>query len=356
MTNLHIAPFVRADAAWANEMLTAAHARGEVLYKPMTVEEFTKRMLGEYCIGLAAREGERPIGFVLAARKPHLLPGENAGSVFVSLLLVERDRRGLGVGTALLSALVDEVRTLGGTRLVISGNNPVHMTWLIPDTPGHDHNNAPGVWEDSPAYAFLQGYGFHDDYHEISMYRALKDYTPAPEREERMRALEREGIRVGRWEACFGEEFDGMCDRVGSEYWRSVLREELAAWRENRPNADPEFWADGRKPAGPRILLTASREGHIVGFTGPVDIQKSGRGWFTGICTDPLWAGHGIASTLFDLLLEEFYKEGAEFCSLFTGVENSAQRIYRRAGLQVVARFCAMSLSISDDEWTPRYF
>ena len=79
--------------------------------------------------------------------------------------------------------------------------------------------------------------------------------------------------------------------------------------------------------------------GHIVAYTGPVDLQKSGRGWFTGICCDPNYGGRGIASILFNQLMREFVAEGAKFSTLFTGETNFAQKIYSRAGFRIVARF-----------------
>ena len=140
--------------------------------------------------------------------------------------------------------------------------------------------------------------------------------------------------------------FDRLCDRVGSEYWRDVLRTEIAAWEAGEPNADSRFWADGIQPSGPRTLLTATHGGEIVAFTGPVDLQKSGRGWFTGICTDPEYGRRGIATVLFHALMEAFVREGAQFTTLFTGADNHAQKIYLGAGLRPVRRFALMTKAL----------
>ena len=80
-----------------------------------------------------------------------------------------------------------------------------------------------------------------------------------------------------------------------------------------------------------------------MAYTGPVDLQKSGRGWFTGICCDPDYGGRGIASVLFNLLMREFVAEGAKFSTLFTGETNFAQKIYSRAGFHIVARFVGLT-------------
>ena len=118
-----------------------------------------------------------------------------------------------------------------------------------------------------------------------------------------------------------------MCDRVGSEYWRSVLQEETA--KEN-----------------PRPILAAVADGHIVGFTGPVDRQENGRGWFTGICTDPLYERRGIAGVLFNDLMGEFIKVGAAYSTLFTGTENHAQRLYLKTGFRPARYFGIMKKTV----------
>ena len=111
-------------------------------------------------------------------------------------------------------------------------------------------------------------------------------------------------------------------------------------------HADPRMWADGIQPKGPRTLLTAVHEGQIVGFTGPVDLQKSGRGWFTGICTDPTFERKGIATVLFNLLMQAFVQEGAAFSTLFTGLDNPARKVYERAGMRPVRQFNLMTMKL----------
>lgn len=359
MTSVNIRPLRQEDAAAALALLRACSQAGEVLYKPLDEADFLSRFFGEERWGFAAEAEGRLIGWAHAAGKTRFLPGESRENtpLFLTLILVEREHRGQGVGKALLNAIRQVGIAAEKQTLVVSGDNPVHLTWLIPGAQGHDHNNAPGVNEDTQGYGYLARMGFHDDFHEISMYLNLRDYRWDPALDERIAALEAEGIRVGCWAPELGDEYDAMCDRVGSEYWRNVLRQELAAWRENRPNSDPECWPDGVPPKRPRPLLTATKDGHIIGFTGPVDLQKSGRGWFTGICTDPAWGGRGIATVLFNLLMKAFVDEGAAFCSLFTGAENHAQKIYLRAGLRVAARWAVMSLPLKEDgRYDHRYF
>ena len=347
------------DAGAASAMMKKLCDRGEMLYQPLTSAEIAKRFFGQARWGYAARDGAgRLIGWCGGAAKTVFLSGETAENtpLYMTLLMVDDACRGQGIGLALIEALREAAQRAGKRALVVSGDNPVHLTWLIPGAGGRDHNNAPGVWEGGMGYNYLLRHGFRDDFHEISLYTDMRDYRWDPALDGRIAALAAEGIRVGRWSPACGDEFDGMCDRVGSEYWRNVLRTELTAWKEGRPNDNPELWPDGRRPEKPRTLLTATRDGHVIGFTGPVDLQRSGRGWFTGICTDPAWSGRGIATVLFNLLMREFIAEGAGFCSLFTGRENHAQRIYLRAGLRVVADFAVLSCPLDGGAYAHRYF
>ena len=175
------------------------------------------------------------------------------------------------------------------------------------------------------------------------MYLNLAAYIPWAGLKEKQAELLAQGIYTGRYDPSLGYDYDLMCDHVGSEYWRAVIRSELACWKENRPNTDVRFIPNGTKvPAGPRPMLVATSGERIVAFTGPVDKQDSGRGWFCGIMTDPEFERRGIASVLFNLLMQEFIAEGAVFSTLFTGDSNHAQRIYKRAGFNVVRRFALM--------------
>jgi ribosomal protein S18 acetylase RimI-like enzyme len=114
----------------------------------------------------------------------------------------------------------------------------------------------------------------------------------------------------------------------------------------NGPLPTRKVLQDETHAENPRPILVATCDRHIVGFTGPVDKQKSGRGWFTGICTDPKFERRGIATVLFNLLMQEFIAEGATFSTLFTGNDNHAQRVYLRAGFRIARRFVIMERAL----------
>lgn len=325
-----IRPFAASDIAQVLRLWNGSVLSGEVVYKPLTEEGFhalftaSPHYSPEYC--LVAEEDGKVIGFLHGITKKIFLPKETHESTpgYLTAIFVDPAHRRKGAGTALLKALMEAFSRAGKRTIACSGSNPVNLPWLVPGAGGHDHNNAPGVDLECAGYPFLIKNGFEDRYSEVAMYLNLKDYMEAPEVQPKREALRVQGIHTGRYDPATNCDFDRMCDRVGSEYWRQVLRDETAS-----PH--------------PRPILAALDGRYMVGFTGPVDRQESGRGWFTGICTDPEYERRGIATVLFNLLMQEFIACGATFSTLFTGRDNHAQRLYLRTGFRVVRRFAILS-------------
>jgi len=302
---------------------------GEVVYAPLTEASFQQKFIENPnyspAYSLVAEADGRVVGFINGIAKKIFLPKETHENTpgYITCFFVDKGHRGKGVGDAVLDALLSAFKADGKPRAACSGANPINLDWIVPGTPGHDHNNAPGMDEACMGYDFLLKHGFAASYREVAMYLNLANYKVTPDLDAKRQKLADEGIYTGRYDVSLGYDFDGMCDRVGSEYWRKILQDETA--KQN-----------------PRPILAATHDGHIVGFTGPVDKQESGRGWFSGICTDPLYEKRGIATVLFNLLMQEFIDIGAAFSTLFTGNENHAQRIYTNVGFNVVRRFVVM--------------
>lgn len=337
------------DIPAAVSLWNASVRDGEVVYAEITPAYFHQKfeLDPNYDpeFSLVAEENGEVVGFINGIAKKIFLDHEtNENSPgYITCFFVRRDCRGRGTGRALVDALCARFAAHGKRTVAICNDNPVNLDWRIPGTPGHDHNNTPGVDTECPGYGFLQAVGFAETDREIAMYLNLAAYIPWAGLKEKQAELLAQGIYTGRYDPSLGYDYDLMCDHVGSEYWRAVIRSELACWKENRPNTDVRFIPNGTKvPAGPRPMLVATSGERIVAFTGPVDKQDSGRGWFCGIMTDPEFERRGIASVLFNLLMQEFIAEGAVFSTLFTGDSNHAQRIYKRAGFNVVRRFALM--------------
>lgn len=333
---MKIRPRRESDLAAALQLWNDSATRGEVLLKPMTEEAFD-RVFGANAsydgrFDFVADADGQVVGWISGITKKEFLPGETPNNTpgYLTVVFVDYEQRRRGLGTALVEALLDALRREGKEKAACFSTNPIDLGWIIPGTPGHDHNNTPGVDMACAGYPFLQAQGFADVAVEVAMYLDLKRYRAAPAVAEIRQKLRVEGIETGYYERALVCDFDRLCDRVGSEYWRSVLRDETAKDQ-------------------PRPILAATHEGYMVGFTGPVDKEPSGRGWFTGICTDPEFEQRGIATVLFNLLMQEFIAVGAQFSTLFTGDSNHAQRLYARTGFEVRRRFAMMERSLQKD-------
>ncbi len=326
-----VRPFTPDDTPAVVRLWNGCAARGELLYRPQTEKSFAETFLRNehYEPGfqfVAETEDGALAGFVSGCRKRVFLPGQTEQNTpgYLTALFVDAPCRRQGIGGALTDALESAFRAVGKAEASVSSNNPVNLAWIVPGTPGHEHNNAPGADEEGMGYPFLLARGYIARVHEEAMYLNLADYVKSPIVEEKRHALAQRGIIAGLYDPKRGCEFDTMCDRVGSEYWRKVLADELSAAR-------------------PRPILAATDGARIVGFTGPADKEPSGRGWFTGICTDPEYEKLGIATVLFNDLMGEFIKLGAEYSTLFTGMENHAQRLYLRTGFRPARHFAILT-------------
>lgn len=323
---MRIRTYLKTDLQEILRLWNDCVSAGEVLYRPLTEAYFQEKFLDFAGTDVFVAEEEGQLcGFLAGCRQVTFLPGQTEENTpaYLSVMMVDRAYRRCGVGSALLAAFEGHYAAMGKKAYAVSSLCPINLDWVIPGTPGHEHNNMPGIDEECLGYDFLKKRGYAVAVREVAMYLNLAEYAKKPEVEEKRAALLQQGIAAGLYDPAQQAEFDGMCDRVGSEYWRQVLREETA--KEN-----------------PRPILAAVTDGHIVGFTGPVDRQENGRGWFTGICTDPLYEKRGIAGVLFNDLMGEFIKVGAAYSTLFTGTENHAQRLYLKTGFRPARYFAIM--------------
>ena len=326
---MDICLFEKKDIPSVGALWNECVCNGDVLYRKFDAAYFAEKFLNQSysekeLILVAVEKGE-VVGFIAGCRKHEFLRNETEENTpgYLTTIMVKPAFRKTGIGSALLTALETRFRQAGKRYLDVSSLNPIDLDWIIPGTPGHEHNNMPGIDEQGSGYAFLLKRGYAPQVHEVAMYMDLSGYAPSPEVEEKRAALKASGITAGIYDPAENCAFDRMCDRVGSEYWRKVLRDELAC-------------------EAPRPILAARCDGEIVGFTGPVDLQSNGRGWFTGICTDPEFEKRGIATVLFNDLMCEFKKIGAQYSSLFTGTENHAQRLYLHTGFRPARYFAIL--------------
>ena len=92
----------------------------------------------------------------------------------------------------------------------------------------------------------------------------------------------------------------------------------------------------------PRPFLVASNNGKVVGWTGAMYVESTGRGHLDGIVVDPNERKAGLGKGLFCNLCKHLKEMGASYMTFFTGLDNPARYIYLGAGFQVAQSFADM--------------
>lgn len=259
------------------------------------------------------------LGFVSGCTGDHIPRGRERG-YFTALMLCPQADTPENTG-ALLAALEDSFREAGRSFSAVTFFNPIRLPWILPGTPGHQHNNLPGIPTDLPLYHRMLALGYREAAREQAMYLPLKDFSVPQAIEERAIRCAEQGYTVARYDPQRHKGLKEMVDALGNPMWSSEI---------------PAAGASGMN------LLVGLSGDTCAGFTGPVYPEETGRGYFAGIGVAPKYEHHGLGKLLFYRLLQEERLAGAQYMSLFTGESNPARLIYEEAGFRVVRRFAVM--------------
>lgn len=251
------------------------------------------------------------------------VPGEERA--YITYVGVRKEHRRKGIATALLNQLENRLLSNSGVnRTEIVFFNPMTFSWMIPNGNGADHPNAPGIDVSLEACWFFKQNGYQDYALQNSYYRNLYDYQVTEDINACESRLLCEGITFEVYNAENHEGLESMISEFGNPLWEKDIIGEAAKGEISRP------------------ILIVSDRGKTVGFTGPLDVEKSGRGFFTGIGVSKAYRGRGIAKVLFCRLCMELKNMDASFMTLFTGELNPARGIYEAAGFQIVKSWADM--------------
>lgn len=294
---------------------------GEILYKPMNIENFKEFFLDENedfkKISIMEKNGN---AFASGSFK------DNKG--YITLIIVKKDSRRKGLGTKILNKLEEEIKKLGDIKeFDIIFFNPMNLSWIVPDTKGHDHPNSPGIDVSSMAYIFFKNNGYRDKAYQNSYYIDLKNYEQPLEIIKLKEELKNKGITFEVYDKNKHIDMKELFDILDNPLWiRDVYGESI---KDN-----------------PRPILVPIKDNKVGGFTGPLDVEESGRGYFAGIAVHPDFRGQGVAKVLFSELCINFKNMDAKFMTLFTGENNPARNIYEAAGFKIVRTWADMKKEI----------
>jgi ribosomal protein S18 acetylase RimI-like enzyme len=300
----------------------------ETIYKPLNEAMFTTLFYKESeimnpVVTVGVEDG-KIIGFAAGNTSIKL------DKAYITYVGVAKTHRRKGYGRKLLAELerVLQEKNNGIKKFEIVFFNPANLTWIVPGTSTHDHPNAPGVDMQSSAYLFFKNNGYRDFAYQNVYYLELKNYVLPDDMKVRLKQLEENELHITTYQPDLHQGFDELFDNLASEDWRTRITDNI------------------KRPDGGDPVLILEHKGKICGFTGPLAVQESGRGYFAGIGVHSDYRGHGAGKAMFASLCIGLKEIGAQFMTLFTGENNPARNIYEAAGFKIVRSFADMRKDI----------
>ena len=296
------------------------------IFSPFTISSFRNLFLNNphyHEAGmLVAVDDGKVIGFGNATynnagKEPFETPG------YITCIAVDKNYWRQGIGTKILLSLEDFLKSSGKTYIRNLFFNPILLEWYVPGFNKHEHPGAPAVPINTPYYFLLMNNGYNVNGQQDAYHLNLDKYQLPSKVIEKMSINEANGYTITYYDPKIHYGFDELFDALKNEGWRQVVKNNLAK-------------------ETPAPILIAQKDGEILGWTGPVYTQPSGRGYLGGIGVHPKTQGHGLGKSLFCMLCQRSKENGAKFMTLFTGSENLAREIYLYAGMKLVQSFAIL--------------
>ena len=308
------------EAALLDLWNTAGTAMG---FAPLSQDAFRTLLTGhpnfspEYTFVL--EEQGKILGFTNGCTGDGIPKGDVRGYVSCVILAPAADTpENTGL---LLTALEDAFRKAGRQYSAVTFFNPIRLPWIIPGTPGHQHNNAPGIALDLPLHDRMLALGYQESTRECAMYLNLSDFEMPAWVAEKAEKMASSGYTVARYDPEKHIGLEEMVAALGNSMWSAEI---------------PAAGKSGME------LLVGLEGNRCAGFTGPIYPEATGRGYFAGLGVAPQFEGHGLGTLLFYRLLQREKEVGSQYMSLFTGEDNHARFIYLGAGFRIVRTFGVM--------------
>jgi len=324
MCNVTLKPFKK-EMTEEVVKLWNENAYGHTIYAELSNEEFTSKFLNNPDYkeegSVVACDGDKIVGFGNAIYRLGTDPAVQPGYITMIVVKIEYQRK--GIGTQILKYLEAFLKAEGRTFIRNFFGSPINLKWYVPGYDKHEHAGAPAVPYNTPYYYLLlanryvsngQQDAFHVDLTKFEMPQPVLD---------KIAENEKDGYTITYYDPKLHYGFEEMFDALNHDGFRMAVRNVLA--QEN-----------------PAPLLIAQKDGEILGFTGPVRTEPSGRAFLAGVAIHPKAQKRGLGKTMFCELCNRSKQNGATFMTLFTGSDNRARNIYLYAGLKIVQSFNVM--------------
>lgn len=310
-----------------NEFTTEQH-----FYKPMTIEAFKNKLLNNpdfsFDTVFGVKENNELVAYAIGYIRQMYKDNDNVPG-YINMIIVKKEYRNQGIASSLLNHMENYFKKLGKKYIQASYYLPSCYSWFIPNTIDHDHPCAPGIRINSLEYFFLlhRGYGIVGQ--EDAFHLNLSDYEISPSIQKTIDNLKQEHIIIELYDPNKHYGLDEFYKNLNIYDFEKVIRS----------NLDLEH---------PYPFLVVADNNKIVGWTGAMWNEESGRGHFDGIAILDTYRGKGIGKALFASLAYYNKMGGAKFMTFYTGLNNHARYIYMGAGFKIVQSFALMKKPLKD--------
>ena len=298
----------------------------EDFYKAMSYEEFVGHLFKNPFFkdeaNFLALKDDQVVGFGGAIVKPSDDGNPNA-SGYIHTFIVKKEYRRQGIGSKLLELCEQYIKDKGraSSRLVFI--SPINWPWYIPNTDHHLHPGTPAIRINSEMYIFL----YHHNYFVNSIHEGfhlpLAKYELPQSVVKKMEENKERGLTVEVYDPNKHYGIEEFCEVINNPGFAASIRNNL-------------------KREKPYPFLVAANHNKVVGWTGAMYTESTGRGHLDGIVVDPNERGGGLGKGLFCNLCYWLKNNGSSYMTFFTGLDNPARYIYLSAGFQIAQSFADM--------------
>lgn len=311
------------DVKHCLELFNETTKESNFLYESLTIEQFNDKFLKSMdtyqVLSYVLEEDGEVVGFSSGV---YDFKGVKA---YITMVLVKEAYRKRGLGKALLTQLENRLqeKDIRLEKIDIVFFNPVQFSWIIPNTQAV-HPNTPGVDMKSDAYIFFKHNGYVDFAHQNSYYRDITNYNYSEKTKKVLDQVKENGFEISYYNPNKHHGLKELMDNLNSEGWKTEILGHAEQFKEKN------------------TILVPTINNLVVGFTGPLRVQESKRGYFAGIGTHSDYRGHGLGKALFASLVMGLKELGAEYMTLFTGINNPARNMYEGEDFKIVRTWADM--------------
>ncbi|HHX76521.1 MAG TPA: GNAT family N-acetyltransferase [Acholeplasmataceae bacterium] len=320
MNYMHILPIHTKDVKGLTSLFNKQTSSDEFLYQNLNEDAFKLKFMNSnkaYNIyTFVAKSDNQALGFISGVYD------KTTKKAYITIIIVDEKHRRKGIGSKLLKVLEYTLlkEALEQRKIEIVFFNPLNLSWHIPNTNAL-HPNAPGIDKLSNAYLFFKEHGYIDFAVQNVYYMEIKNYLYSAETLKVLNKVEQAGFKIDYYDVENDYGLEALLDHLGSLVWKNeVLNHIKQKGKEN-------------------TLLVPTLDNKVLGFTGPLRLEDSGRGYFAGIGTHADVRGKGIGKALFARLIHGLKDIGASYMTLFTGENNPARRLYEKEGFEIVRTY-----------------